>query len=176
MVALRSFLVATYLPASNRNGNGNGAASPPAPAAWSVDLTLRVIGELGRAIQEQCTRAQESYGDAPERSALREQIDALAAQGREIHECSQAIARQLAEKDDPQRLAAAPSPRSRQPVRTASANGSAETRECAVSLAVALKLDGVSRERTEALLVDEFGREDAAEIADEAFGPSRRAA
>ena len=159
--------MATALPISGHNGNGAPFARHQ--RSWTLDDTLRVIAELGSALQDQCARAQRASGDEDEHSATRVQIDALAAQAREIHLRSQAIARGLAARARPTPPAPARAP-------IPSSNGTAETRACAVHFTVALKLDGVSRQRAEALLIDEFGRDDAAEIAREAFDPHGRAA
>ncbi len=51
--------------------------------------------------------------------------------------------------------------------------GEDETRGAAAAFAVGMKLDGASRELVEARLVEEFGRGDARQIADEAFGRSQ---
>jgi hypothetical protein len=116
------------------------------------------------------------HADGDDQSDIRLQIDILASQSLQIQLRSQAITRGLGgggdEAPPTRRRATAPQP----DASPKTEDGSAETRECAVSFAVALKLDGIDRERAEALLVDEFGRQDAAEIADEAFGPRRHAA
>lgn len=157
---------------------------PLASGASALDRRLGLIVDLGVALEQQCRNAHSDllYRDAsPEaRSAL----EAMASNSQEVVGRARALLA-LREEDPAKPTMAAVTSDDDRPAPSSdhdqlppdsdgnpSSNGSEDdpdTRECAVSLALTLKLDGASPEHVEERLHREFGREDAREIVDQAF-------
>jgi hypothetical protein len=132
-----------------------GRPSPVPPPPLSIDETVELVGELARALDNQCRRAHELLEAEPSVSPnLRVALQGVATRAREAADRAPAL------------LAARPSA---PPAPSHGANHP-ETRECAVALALTMKLEGAAPEDVETWLRNEFGREDATEIIEEAFG------
>lgn len=131
-----------------------GPATPAEPS-WPVNETLKLVADLARALDDQCRRARRQLeAQSTVSPDLRVALQAVATRAREAAERAPAL------------LASRPAA----PQAVSERANHPDTRECAVALALTMKLEGAAPADIETWLRDEFGREDAEGITAEAFG------
>lgn len=132
----------------------DGRAYPARPAARPVEENLKLIADLARALDDQCRRAgRQLDADATSRPDVRAALQLVSSPAREAAARAPALIAT--------RPAAPPAPE---------LADDPDSRQCAVALAVSMKLEGAARQDVEDWLRDEFGRQDARAVAAEAFG------
>lgn len=141
---------------------------PPSQSTpFAVQDTFKLIADLSRALNAQCERARRQLDQDSASPEARRALDAVTARAREIVDRCPALLSDDRPAEPVAEVEPAPAPGA---TAVSPAVDDAATRECAVSLALTLKLEGAEPADVETWLRQEFGRDDAGQITAEAFG------